>query len=82
MGYRLQTGLPVGLGTLAVKSRELDSFSRCDNLLGILRNGVITGDFKLIVYSLQETDNCPYLAGEAHQGPLRTVRAAGAYLFR
>lgn len=25
------------------------------------------GDFKLIVYSLQETDNCPYLAGEAHQ---------------
>ena len=36
------------------------------------------GDFKLIVYSLQETDNCPYLAGEAHQGPLRTVRAAGA----
>ena len=26
-----------------------------------------TGDFKLIVYSLQETDNCPYLAGEAHQ---------------
>ena len=26
-----------------------------------------TGDFKLIVYSLQETDNCPYLAGVAHQ---------------
>ena len=25
------------------------------------------GDFKLIVYSLQETDKCPYLAGEAHQ---------------
>ena len=44
-----------------------DGFLEQGAEVGRVVDAAFLGDFKLIVYSLQETDNCPYLAGEAHQ---------------